>query len=57
KISLGEAVEQIKLNSRHYAKRQFTWFKNNSSYKWYNLDEVGEDKIISEILFNVSLDK
>ncbi|MGL4392484.1 MAG: tRNA (adenosine(37)-N6)-dimethylallyltransferase MiaA, partial [Fusobacteriaceae bacterium] len=45
KISLGEAVEQIKLNSRHYAKRQFTWFKNNSSYKWYNLDEVGEDKI------------
>lgn len=26
-ISLGEAVEQIKMNSRRYAKRQLTWFR------------------------------
>ena len=28
-ISLSEAKEQIKQNTRHYAKRQITWFKRN----------------------------
>jgi tRNA dimethylallyltransferase len=27
KVSLDEAVEEIKKNTRHYAKRQLTWFK------------------------------
>lgn len=27
-ITLDEAIEEIKLNTRHYAKRQLTWFKN-----------------------------
>ena len=31
KISFGEAVEKIKLNSRHYAKRQLTWFRRNKN--------------------------
>ena len=30
KISLSEAVEEIKKNTRHYAKRQITWFKKNA---------------------------
>lgn len=34
KCSLGEAVEQIKLNTRHYAKRQMTWLRKDSSYQW-----------------------
>ena len=29
KCTLGEATEAIKLNSRHYAKRQYTWFRRN----------------------------
>jgi tRNA dimethylallyltransferase len=29
KISLEKAVEEIKKNTRHYAKRQMTWFKKN----------------------------
>lgn len=29
KISLENAVEEIKKNTRHYAKRQMTWFKKN----------------------------
>jgi tRNA dimethylallyltransferase len=33
-ISLNQAVELIKQNSRHYAKRQLTWFKKDMSYKW-----------------------
>src|SRR5690606_21532943 len=34
-ISLAEATEQIKINTRQYAKRQLTWFKKDSEYKWF----------------------
>lgn len=48
--TLSEAVELIKRNSRRYAKRQFTWFKNDASYIWYNLEEISEDEIASDVL-------
>ena len=55
KISLDEAAYQIKLNSRHYAKRQFTWFKADKEYQWFNLDKVSEQEIVKTIytLFNI----
>lgn len=34
KSSLEEAVAQIKTNTRHYAKRQMTWFKKDGEIKW-----------------------
>jgi len=34
KISLDEAMELIKKNTRHYAKRQLTWFKGDKRIKW-----------------------
>ena len=37
-ISLEEALELIKKNSRHYAKRQYTWFNNKMNVKWFNTD-------------------
>ena len=54
-ISLDEAYYKIKLNSRHYAKRQFTWFKADKEYQWFNLDEVSEQEIVKTIytLFNI----
>ena len=36
KCSLDEAVEQIKLNTRHYAKRQMTWLRKDQEYNWIN---------------------
>jgi tRNA dimethylallyltransferase len=36
KISLEKAVELIKQNSRHYAKRQLTWFKRDEEIKWFH---------------------
>ena len=39
KCSLMEAVEQIKLNTRHYAKRQMTWLRKDSSYQWVTPDD------------------
>ncbi len=32
---LDEAVELIKRNTRHYAKRQMTWFRKDASLKWF----------------------
>lgn len=34
KISLEEAIYKIKQNTRHYAKRQLTWFRRNPLIKW-----------------------
>ena len=36
-VDFQEAVEQVKQNSRRYAKRQLTWFKNRMSAHWYDL--------------------
>ena len=35
-ISLDEAISLIKKNSRHYAKRQYTFFNNQMNIKWFN---------------------
>jgi tRNA dimethylallyltransferase len=34
KMSLDEAVERIKINTRQYAKRQMTWFRKDTSIRW-----------------------
>jgi tRNA dimethylallyltransferase len=35
KLSLAEAIELIKKNTRSYAKRQMTWFKKMNGIKWF----------------------
>ena len=39
KCSLEEAVEQVKRESRRYAKRQLTWFRRQESAEWIFVDE------------------
>jgi len=58
-IDKETAIYLIKRNTRHYAKRQITWFKNKiKSIEWIVLDENDEKvvdriiKIIQEIYFN-----
>lgn len=50
-----EAVENIKRDSRRYAKRQFTWFKNDLSYTWYDLDKMNEEEIVNKITAELKL--
>ena len=40
KCTLEQAVEQIKINTRQYAKRQMTWLRKNGDYQWFTIDEV-----------------
>jgi tRNA dimethylallyltransferase len=41
-ISLDMAISNIKTNTRHYAKRQFTWFRKDKSIKWFLPSEIAE---------------
>jgi tRNA dimethylallyltransferase len=36
KCSLEEAIDHIKTNTRHYAKRQMTWFKKDTEIQWFS---------------------
>ncbi len=45
--TLDSAIEQIKTDSRHYAKRQMTWFRADTSIRWFNADEQTVDEILS----------
>lgn len=42
KISVQKAIEQIRTNTRHYAKRQMTWFKKDEEMKWFAPYQAGE---------------
>jgi tRNA dimethylallyltransferase len=46
-MSLEKAVDKIKQNTRHYAKRQLTWFKADASIRWF--DPGDTDSIVTYI--------
>ena len=46
-----EAINKIKQNSRHYAKRQYTFFNNQfDNIVWYNIDQLSLDEIVDKII-------
>jgi len=53
-ISLERAIELIKRNTRHYAKRQLTWFRKDERVKWFDIKSKNEfPKIIQSILKDI----
>lgn len=49
--TVTEAVEAIKLGTRHYAKRQMTWFRRDARIKWIEADNLFEK--ISQNAFDI----
>ena len=47
--SLEETIEMIKLNSRRFAKRQFTFFRNQFDTKWFSVDLNNFNNTINEV--------
>lgn len=45
---IEEAKRLIKRNTRHYAKRQFTWFRRDKRIEWMMLDENFDSKEIAK---------
>lgn len=57
-IPLDEAIEQIKRNTRHYAKRQLTWFRRDERISWIDTAENSQnDGIIEKCLKLVAKSK
>lgn len=50
KLSLEEAIDKIKTSTRHYAKRQITWFKNQVDGIWFNLSDINVDEVVNKII-------
>lgn len=49
KIELSEATRLIKQNSRRYAKRQYTWFKNQMNINWFDVDFNDFSKTVDDV--------
>lgn len=48
--SLETCLTKIKQNSRHYAKRQYTWFNNQMNVKWFDVDFNNFDNTINSVI-------
>lgn len=55
--TLDEAIEILKKETRHYAKRQVTWFKREKDIAWINKDDFKDDSDIIEYLVKNLLEK
>lgn len=51
RYSLSEAADLVKKNTRHYAKRQLTWFKRYTDMQWFNISEYESDELCLEDIF------
>ena len=50
--TLAEAVEQLKMATRRYAKRQMTWFSAKEYVRWIDLAQNPDEKTFEEIVNN-----
>lgn len=48
KITLDEATENLKRETRRYAKRQLTWFRRNENINWLYADELSRDELVKK---------
>ena len=50
-----ETINLIKIETRHYAKRQMTWFKNKiENIKWIDLDKYSKNEAVSKIINTIN---
>lgn len=48
--TLEEAVYRLKRDTRHFAKRQLTWFKRETDVHWLNREDKTEDELLNQML-------
>lgn len=47
-VSLSQASEKLKMETRRYAKRQLTWFRRNESIHWLSIDTMDKAELCNE---------
>ena len=49
--TLDECLESLKIETRHYAKRQLTWFRKNENINWVYPDDYENQEDMLESVF------
>lgn len=58
KMTLEECISKIKLETRHYAKRQLTWFRRDKRITWYEIDKfVNYQNFLENVQNNIAKSK
>jgi tRNA dimethylallyltransferase len=55
--SLVDASEAIKQATRHFAKRQMTWYRKMPYIKWVSVDEYPNSAVMMEHIYNLVAEK
>lgn len=53
---LPMAVERIKKNTRVYAKKQMTWYKDTPDIHWVDMDKMSVDEILKDIVNEINME-
>ena len=53
-LSREEAVAQIQKSTRHFAKRQFTWYRKMPYIHWYDADDKSDSMLLSEVYADIA---
>lgn len=48
RLSLEECAENLKMQTRRYAKRQLTWFRRNENINWLYIDDYKDGELIEK---------
>ena len=54
-INHAAAVEAVQKATRHFAKRQLTWYRKMPYIRWYDADAQTEDMLLTQILSDVRM--
>ncbi|HUL43089.1 MAG TPA: tRNA (adenosine(37)-N6)-dimethylallyltransferase MiaA [Bacteroidota bacterium] len=57
RVSYDETVERIKRNTRRYAKRQLTWFRNDERITWFPISDESEFEAVTKKIVDHFLEK
>ena len=49
-LNLEEAVEQTKIRTRRFARRQETWFRGLEECQWIGVDELADQDVVDRLL-------
>lgn len=51
--TLNEAIDEIKLETRHFAKRQLTWFKRDKRIVWFDVSRYADKSELNEVVYSL----
>lgn len=49
-VTLEQALDKLKMETRRYAKRQLTWFRKNERINWLHIDKLEENELVEKAL-------